>query len=256
MMWETASLGLSGTGQIFVVVPVEATATSLPELLVLRRDATQWHTTLLRHKYPITYTSLAFDGSKPYVAFISPEPPAQGGSDLGSILVLSSPDSGRNWGSPLLVSRSGRLGATYLTALVGRDRTVHVIWRQDHIESDQFTLRHAHSRDGKAWLQSPDLSLGFFIEPRTTIDGCGVLHVVTATRSADWRIGGLTHVTWAGSWGMPSQLFVERDIGSHALHLTQDAEPILAFISAPVERGNHHPSETLFSTFSRSSRRR
>jgi hypothetical protein len=216
-MWNQvqANLAFDSAGRLHAAVADFAHPGALVHLT--HRSGT-WHRTEVATG-AAGYSSVATgpDG-RVYLAYIGPDTTHL--SDANSVFLVRSPDGGRTWSSPRLISRSGRRQATEVRALVAPDGTLHLVWSQNLSGGLRAEVaRHVFSRDrGETWSAPDDLDApDGFAQLRAVVDRCGSVHVVYTTLSTSpknvWEYNRgverweLWYAYWHRRWQAPQSPF-------------------------------------------------
>jgi hypothetical protein len=244
--WEDAQVLRSLRGEVVITTPGQVAGMSVRGAVMLRLDGDAWRVVPVVTASPVvSYTTLAVDGERFYLAFVAPGRSSGGGPN--SVFVQRSTDAGATWSESVLVSHSAVEPAYDLRALIGADRRVHLVWRQKTAQGGSL-LQHVASADGAiTWGRIDGLPVGAIASPHATFDGCGTLHVVFEGWSPDGEVGRLYHATWAGQWKAPTPLFVDRSVTSHDLQRGADGEPTIVFLTWSTGAASERRPETAYS---------
>lgn len=141
---------------------------------------------------------ISIDGNRWVAAYRFADPAKPTPPDGLSIFVIASEDSGHTWTTPIIVK--GTAGATDLLLLTGRNRRVHLVWRQSTTEG--LRIRHASTLDaGKTWDRSVDLDPGARAENlRGAVDGCGSIHLTFEDWGHEPDGIHVVHAVFDGRW--------------------------------------------------------
>jgi hypothetical protein len=153
-------------------------------LLHVARIAGRWTTSRVAAQGTATYTALGTRNDSLFLAFVAPViGPAP---DASSVWFQLSPDGGRHWERPVLVSRSGELSARELRIVPERSGEIALVWARKREPNDFFSgvLWMSRSRDlGRTWA------------PPSATRPAERLHVMGAVEQAT---GVIDVVFWAG----------------------------------------------------------
>jgi hypothetical protein len=186
-------------------------------LVHVTRSAGHWVSATIPFTSHALYGSLTPGrGGALYLAYVAPDTTLT--RDAGSVFLTHSPDAGKTWERPVLVSRSGRMQATSVRALMSREGVLHLVWGQNLTGGlVAQVIRHVESRDGgRAWTTPSDLPTdpSFRSDLRAAIDDCGVIHVIYHDSrphvSLDARVPSgseLRYARWDGQWRGPDSPF-------------------------------------------------
>ncbi|HEX6042821.1 hypothetical protein [Longimicrobium sp.] len=194
------------------------------------------------------YSSIAVDDDgQVYVAYVAPDRTVE--SDANSVFLVRSPDHGRTWLPPRLISRSGSAQATQVHVLATQ-RGVHLVWAQNVTRGVvPQVVRHLVSGDGgDTWSAAEDLDIPDELGSlRTVADSCGAVHVtyeavVYDEQGAEER-GGLWYARWDGAWSALEQPFGSLNSTEADLAAGSDGAPRLVW---SVVHPGATPYETTF----------
>ncbi len=152
------------------------------------------------------YISVAVDGSgRVYVAYVDALRGTRG--DANSVFLVRSPDGGRTWLPPQLISRSGGDLATQLRVLAAPDGTAHLVWAKNVSGGlEPQVIRHVRSGDkGETWSAPEDVDIPDGLGTlNATVDACGAVHVIHEShadeRNAQSDVRRLFYARWNGRW--------------------------------------------------------
>jgi hypothetical protein len=206
-------------GTLHFVVPADRVdVTGL--LLHLRLTPNGWSAVDIRLPMPAAHSVLARRDDELLLAYVSPVPSVSG--DLNSLWFTRSTDYGVTWKPPVLVSRSGRTGASE-PMIAAAGGSVHLIWGQNLSGGlGAEVLRHAESKDsGASWGPSTDLpAAGFLMTQGTVADSRGNVHVLFSAFGDSGLV--LQRARWCGaSWSAPDRVVISgSSLGSAAAYRT------------------------------------
>jgi hypothetical protein len=193
------------------------------------------------------YSSIAVgEHGETYVAFINADRSVQ--SDANSVFLVRSPDGGRTWLPPQLISRSGERQATAVQVLVAGDAGVHLVWAQNLSGGlSPEVVRHVVSRDGGETWSAPDDAdipngLGTLM---AAVDRCGCVHIIH--ESVDYseeegtEHGILSYASWDGRWSPVERPFAALNSTEAALATDGQGSPRLVWSVM-------HPAQNVFET--------
>jgi hypothetical protein len=197
---------------------------------------------------PPAYSSIAVGGDRRlYVAYVDADRSVR--SDGNSVFLVRSPDAGRTWLQPQLISRSGANRATQVQVIAGPDGTVHLVWAQN-LSGGLLpeVVRHVSSSDaGETWSSADDIDVpdGFGVL-HGVADGCGGVHmayevVVEPEAEDEPERGQLWYARWAGRWTSLAQPFDDLNSTEAALAASPDGSPRLVWAVV-------HPAEDVYAT--------
>gem|GEM_PF-3878806 len=199
--------------------------------------AGQWHSDRIPRIASVpVYSSIAASGDgRLYVAYVDADRSVR--SDANSVFLVRSPDAGRTWLPPQLISRSGENRATQIEAMVSPDGTVHLVWAQNLSgELLPEVVRHIASRDGgETWSPAEDVDVpDGFGTLHAVADGCGAVHlayevVVEPGAEGGSERGQLWYARWAGGWTALAQPFGDLNSTEVALAASPGGSPLLVW---------------------------
>jgi hypothetical protein len=123
----------------------------------IARICGQWTVLKTRLVMGSGYTALATRNDSLFMAFVAAMPFQDDGS---SVWFRLSPDGGRHWNAPVLVSRLGRLNAREVSIVAERTGGIAIVWARKRTLDDFFSgvLWMSRSRDaGQSWETPTDL---------------------------------------------------------------------------------------------------
>jgi hypothetical protein len=206
-------------GALHFVVPANR-ADSTGTLLHLRLTPNGWAATDITLPMPAAYSVLARRDADLLLAYVSPVRGPDG--DLNSLWFTRSTDNGLTWKPPVLVSRSGRRGASE-PMIAAADESVHLVWGQNLSGGlAAEVLRHAESRDsGRSWGPPADLPVqGFLMAHGAVADSSRNVHVLFSAFGDSGLV--LQRARWCGtSWSAPDRVAIYHShVGSATAYRT------------------------------------
>lgn len=195
------------------------------------------------------YSSIAVDSAgQVYVAYVAPDRTVS--SDANSVFFVQSPDGGRTWLPPQLISRSGNAQATQIHVLTAASGTVHLVWAQNVTGGiAPQVIRHVVSRDGGGtWSAAEDVDiLDGLGSTHAVIDPCGAVHVTHGAAVDDEdsqdEQARLWYARWDGGWSALEQPFGK--LNSAEADLALDPDGTLHLVWFVIHPGAT-PYETTF----------
>jgi len=183
---------------------------------LFRTTADRWHLT------PIpaggAYAHLAGKGEHLFFAYVDAAVGSRQ-SDVNSVFMIRSDNGGVTWKPPILVSRSGLLGAYELHLVSMRDGSLHLVWVQDNGNGSSVIRHVSSSNGGTRW--SPPQDLPIIAAPggaslAVSSDQCSGIHVLyqdSQMGPEDMRLG---YAYWRSRWIGPNRLFPKYRVGGDA----------------------------------------
>jgi hypothetical protein len=227
--------------------------TGFPVFLHARKDGRGWRIGEVA-RAQAWYTSLAVRDDDLYLAYIGAD-----SADAGEnrVMLARSADGGVSWSRPIPARRAGRANPTDLTALVGRDGMLHLVWAESAPGrlTPEVVLHVASSDQGASWTEPSTAVLPKeVVGLRGAVDGCGALHFVyQAMKSAEVPTPGffssefgylrseIGYLRWAGGWTEPTSLFSEYEVSTDAVVFAGPGGRIHLVWSAGKVRGGSEP---------------
>lgn len=218
-------------------------------LMHLTRNGNTWRAGPIPGIGLPVYSSIAVDSAgRVYVAYVAPDRSVQ--RDANSVFFVQSPDGGRTWLPPRLISRSGNAQATRIHALATPGGTVHLVWAQNVSGGIvPEVIRHVVSRDaGGTWSAAEDIDVPDGLgSTQAALDLCGAVHVtheaVVEDETGQEERGRIWYARWDGAWSALEQPFGELNSTEAALAADPDGTLHLVWF---VVRPGATPHETTF----------
>lgn len=146
----------TANGELHVIGP-EFTSEGFRYPMHIARIGGEWTVLKSRLVMGSGYTALATRNDSLFMAFVAAMPFQDVGS---SVWFRLSPDGGRHWNAPVLVSRLGRLNAREVSIVAERSGDIVIVWVRKRTLDDFFSgvLWMSRSRDaGQSWQTPTDL---------------------------------------------------------------------------------------------------
>jgi hypothetical protein len=159
--WTSGSasdLVRSANGDLHIIVPTRAFDPGR-YIIALSRHRGQWSVQKVPTTATVLYSSLTTRNDSLFAGLVMPV--FGPGTDVNSVWFAMSPDGGRRWEAPVLVSRSYDLAARELRVVAQRSGTIRLLWVRAGEPTDFFSrvLWTMSSRDlGRTWREPANVS--------------------------------------------------------------------------------------------------
>lgn len=245
-------VAIDGSDRLHVVVGGIGES-GFPVFLHARKDGRGWRIGEVARAQAL-YTSLAVRDDDLYLAYIGAH-----GADAGEnrVMLARSADGGASWSRPIPARRAGRANPTDLTALVGPDGMLHLVWAESAPGKlgPEVVLHAASSDQGASWTEPSTAALPKqVVGLRGAVDRCGTLHFVyQAMKFAEAPTPGyisyefgylrseIGYLRWAGGWTGPASLFSEYEASTDAVVFAGPGGGVQLVWSAGKVRGGSEP---------------